>query len=524
MTTRTRRPRRRLDLADYGERVDAFLAQVNEATYRQLAGLDEEMGLEAIYAEHRALFEPAVIDGLRAASEGDAEAAAEARALLGFAVAGHVAAAVSDLTDAVETAQARAIVVWRGERMPYRDVWNRATDIAHRAERNALARSYYDAVEAINPLRQERFERMAEAVRALGYADTSDMVRRTAGFDPEELAADQRAFLADSETSYFAALRRFLAEIDIEQGDASLVDLARILRGAGWDAWFPARGMLPALRGTLAGMGIDLDTQRAITLDVERRERKSPRAFCAPIHVPDDVRLVIQPRGGWDDYAAALHEAGHAEHFAHVARDLPVAFRRLGDDSLTEGYGMLLELLVGDPAWLMEHIGMPEGEALAFADFHAFWSLAGLRKRAANLLYELAVHRGSDPDLAREQYAGMIGLSLGVRTAPEDYLDAIDDNLYVARYVRADMVQGSLGAWLKTSFGAAWWRSPDAGAALRRSWSRGQQWGAQDVVAHLGYDRLDWRPVLRQIRTRLIGEMSGYGGPNITTRAGTRKV
>jgi hypothetical protein len=111
-----------------------------------------------------------------------------------------------------------------------------------------------------------------------------------------------------------------------------------------------------------------------------------------------------------------------------------------------------------------------------------------------------------------------------VRTAPEDYLDAIDDNLYVARYVRADMVQGSLGAWLKTSFGDAWWRSPDAGAALRRSWSRGQQWGAQDVVAHLGYDRLDWRPVLRQIRTRLIGEMSGYGGPNITTRAGTRKV
>jgi hypothetical protein len=44
------------------------------------------------------------------------------------------------------------------------------------------------------------------------------------------------------------------------------------------------------------------------------------------------------------------------------------------------------------------------------------------------------------------------------------------------------------------------------------------------VVAHLGYNALDWRPVLRQVRTQLIGEMSGYGGPNITTRAGTRKV
>ena len=45
-----------------------------------------------------------------------------------------------------------------------------------------------------------------------------------------------------------------------------------------------------------------------------------------------------------------------------------------------------------------------------------------------------------------------------------------------------------------------------------------------DTLVELGYDALDWRPVLRQIRTRLIGEMSGYGGPNITTRAGTRKV
>jgi hypothetical protein len=59
---------------------------------------------------------------------------------------------------------------------------------------------------------------------------------------------------------------------------------------------------------------------------------------------------------------------------------------------------------------------------------------------------------------------------------------------------------------------------------LRDLWSRGQPWDVRDVVAQLGYDRLDWRPVLRQIRTLLIGEMSGYGGPNITTRAGTRKV
>ncbi|MGH2456271.1 MAG: hypothetical protein ACRDHD_08455 [Candidatus Limnocylindria bacterium] len=521
MATRTRSTP---NLKAYAQQLERFWAQLMEAYHRQLAGLDEQMGLPAIYAEHAALFDAAAIDGLRRLAEREDDEGGQAAELLRFALGEHLSAAAAALTEAVETAEARAVIVWRGERIPYRSAWNRAADISGRGERNALAASYLEAVEAINPVRRERLDRMAEAVRGLGYADLPAMTAATAGFDPDELAAEMRAFLSDSETVYFAALRRQLAEIDIEQGDASQVDLAHVLRGATWDRWFDGRGMLPALRGTLLGLGVDLDAQAAIALDVEARPGKSPRAFCAPVRVPGDIRLVIQPRGGWDDYAALLHEAAHAQHFAHVAADLPVAYRLLGDGSLTEGYAALFERLVGDPAWLQGQLGVPEADALAFADFNAFWYLSLLRSGAAQLIYELYLHRVADHALAREQFAGMLGLTTGVRVAPERYLAAVDDNLYVARYARAAMLEGSLSAWLRANHGAAWWTSPEAGAALRRSWSRGQQWNAQDVVAHLGYDRLDWRPVLRQIRTLLIGEMSGYGGPNITTRAGTRKV
>ena len=68
---------------------------------------------------------------------------------------------------------------------------------------------------------------------------------------------------------------------------------------------------------------------------------------------------------------------------------------------------------------------------------------------------------------------------------------------------------------------ATWWRDPSAADLVS---GFGETASVRDALAYLGYDALDWRPVLRQIRTRLIGEMSGYGGPNITTRAGTRKV
>ena len=72
-----------------------------------------------------------------------------------------------------------------------------------------------------------------------------------------------------------------------------------------------------------------------------------------------------------------------------------------------------------------------------------------------------------------------------------------------------------------SQFGPEWWASDEARAFAGQL---AEATSTDDVLAQLGYDALDWRPVLRQIRTRLIGEMSGYGGPNITTRAGTRKV
>jgi hypothetical protein len=508
----------------YSEQAERFHGRLMEAYYRQLAGLAPDLGVSAIYAEHASLFDRPALDALREAAEADDDSGNQARELYRMALGEHLSAAVAELTERLQAAEAQAVIVWRGERISFRQAWNRAADLSNRGERNALAASFTEAVEALNPLREERHAAMSAAVRDLGFADVPDMVQQTSGIDIEALGAQMRALLAESETVYFAALRRNLAEIDIEQGDGTDVDLERVIRGVQGDRWFEARRMLPTLRATLSGMGIDLAAQRSITVDAESRPAKSPRAFCAPVRTPDDVRLVIQPRGGWDDYAALFHEAGHAEHFAHVDAALPQAYRLFGDNSLTEGYGHLFERLIGNPAWLQEVLGMPEADALAFADFNAFWYLRRLRWMAAQLLYELFLYRTDDVPLARAQYSGMLSLSLGVRVPPERYLLNVDDGLYVARYVRAVMVEGALSTWLRAHHGEAWWSAPSAGEALRRSWRRGQQWNADDVLAHLGYDHLDWRPVLRQIRTLLIGEMSGYGGPNITTRAGTRKV
>lgn len=113
---------------------------------------------------------------------------------------------------------------------------------------------------------------------------------------------------------------------------------ARVPGPSEWDENFPSERLLPVLEVTLADLGVDLSAQRNIELDIEQREKKSPRPFCAGIEIPDRVVLVIHPKGGLDDWRALFHEAGHAEHFANTARGLPFEEKRLGDRAVTEGW------------------------------------------------------------------------------------------------------------------------------------------------------------------------------------------
>ena len=507
----------------YERDLGRFIAEREEERYQHGAGLRDELATGPIYDKHVSLFSRPMVDALRVLVDAGGPEIGHNRALLAVATDGFIEQAIAGLTDALGTAEATAVVVWRGESIPYRAVRNRVGEISGRAERNALYASYLEAEEALNPMRRQRFDRIGDLSRELGYADYVELIRTTRGFDPDELGAEIRAFLADSETPYFAALRRYLARIEIEQGDASLADLWYLLRGSGWDNWFDGRRLVAVLESTLRGLGIELRDQPGATLDVEARPNKSPRAFVAVVNAPRDVRLVIQPRGGWNDFGVVMHEAGHLEHFLHVDERLPVSQRELGDASVTEGYATTFERLLGEPAWLAEQLGMPLEHAVAFADF---WSLRFLniqRLTAARHLHELRMHRGGEDAVHRATYSGLAGLITGVREPEERYL-LIDDGMYAANYLRSFMLDGVLTDHLTDRHGETWWRSPGAGETLKRAWRRGQEWTAEQVVAHLGYDSLDWRPVVRQIRAKLIGEMSGYGGPNITTRAGTRKV
>jgi len=399
------------------------------------------------------------------------------------APAGDIVAAGAALAEAIDAAERQAIVIWRGERIPYRSVPARVAAIDDRTERNRLHASFTDAVEATNHLRAQRLAAMLAAAGDEGNADLVAAAPDLAGYDATQLGLEIERFLSDSETVYFAALRRYLALIDIEQGDSTVADLWHLQRGAGWSRWWDPRRTGAAIESSVEGLGA----------------------------TPGDDEAAIPDAGDWLAGSRALRAAGAGA----------VGVRQETEATVAAAIRALFGSLVAERDWLGRELGMAEAELPAFADFAAFWRLLQLRGDAAVHLYELKLYRTDEPAIQRGYYAGIVGLQTGVIVPEANYLAAVHQPFAAGRRFRAEMLAGAMAEGLRSAHGAAWWRQAEAAEALRRL---AAVLRPEDAVAQFGYDRLDWRPVLRQIRTQLIGEMSGYGGPNITTRAGTRKV
>src|SRR5439155_23471701 len=251
----------------------------------------------------------------------------------------------------------------------------------------------------------------------------------------------------------------------------------------------------------LAGLGIELGDQPNVELDVEQREKKSPRAFCAPIEVPGRIVLVIQPMGGPDDWRALFHEAGHTEHFAHTAADLPVESKRMGDNAVTEGWAFLFEHLVDYPEWLTHRLDFPRPRE--YAAEGAAVLLWGVRRYCAKLLYELELFQADDPLTMKERYVELLANALKIEPSPTDWLADVDSGFYVSRYLRAWAFDAQLSFHVRERFGNAWFMRREAGTLLRELWSLGQEPTADELLADVTGTEIEMSAVSERVRERL---------------------
>ena len=380
------------ELDGYRAGADRFIAELDEEYYLHYAGLKSDFELRAIYERHADLTDLETIKRL-----GETVQGSENRELFRFGCEGYLGELTRESAEKIAELEAKLEIQHEGEPVGYRMLTPTIANTADRDTRAQLEQTRNELTEEhLNPLYLDAVHTTQRAVPELGAPTYFHLYRDRFEYDLEGLAVQCRAFLDSTERRYEDSMDRVLRErVGIGLADAERHDIRRLFRGSSWDKAFPADRMLPALRGTLSNLGIDLDAQENVHLDVEERPTKSPRAFCAPIEIPGKVMLVIQPQGGPDDWYALFHEAGHTEHFAFTDPNLKMEEKRLGDNAVTEGWAMLFDHLIDDRAWLGSMLDFPRPET--FAAEGAVQLLFFVRRYSAKLLYEIEFHAAEDP-------------------------------------------------------------------------------------------------------------------------------
>ncbi len=486
------------ELEGYRAGADRFLAEVDEEYYLHYAGLKADLELRSIYERHADLTELETVKRVGRAVRGR-----QNLELFRFGCEGYLGELTREHQERIAELEATLEAPHDGGTVGYRmlpptiaNTADRETRARLEAARNALTDEH------LNPVYLDSVATVQRAVPELGAPSYFELYRDRFGFDLEGLAGQCRAFLDSTEGLYEDSMDRALRQqLGIGLAEAERYDVRRFFRGTSWDVGFPADRMLPALRSMLADLGIDLDAQPNVHLDVEERPTKSPRAFCAPIEVPEKVMLVIQPIGGPDDWRALFHEAGHTEHFAFTSPDLLVEERRLGDNAVTEGWAMLFDHLIDDLTWLNRMLDFPRPHD--FAAEGAVQTLFFVRRYSAKLLYEIEFHAASDATSMRPRYVELLGDALKLEPSDTDYLWDIDNGYYVTSYLRAWAFAAQMRTFLREEFGSDWFRRREAGSLLRELWSLGQKPTADDLLRDVTGSPIELEAVAEQLRDAL---------------------
>lgn len=484
----------------------ALMEELSREYYRASAGLQPEARLQPIYARHAAVLDDDAFAMVREAFRGaprDSDDERSTRMLLEWEAETRVSHALAELDEREIAWEGSAVVpLPDGRRIPFQRVAIELANATDREERLALERARAAVVSAeLAPLRRERFQRERDLTEALEIAPTYNATfTALSGVDLADLVAQCEAFLRDTQGMWDEVFRDAVrAKLRIDPREATRADALALLRAPEFDPFFPSAELEPAIRRQTAEMGIDATADGRVILDTGEREGKRSRAFCAPVRVPQEVYLVLRPHGGQADYRTFLHELGHALHYGNADPALPFEFRWLGDNSVTEGYAMLLDHLMQDAGWLLRYTALGRRELGAFLRAVGLEELQFLRRYCAKLIYEAALYGGEVPwDALPDLYVSTLGGATSFRYDPADAFVDVDPRFYAARYLRAWQLQALLAETLRDRFDEDWWRNPRAGPWIVETlFGQGQRELAHELAARVSGSPLGFAPLVR---------------------------
>lgn len=479
-----------------------FYTRSGEEVYGFRAGLKETLDLEAILRDYPLLSSRETLSRIRSLEEGRPASKPAGpgdplrlfeRICLDRRLEEESAAEIVRL----EEAQAKEAETVDGQRQSFFAATLVAAVTGEREKRNRLALAHGAMCRRLLSQLVAKWEAQDGAARATGFRGYVEASARIRQVDLPATVERLRAALDPRSEKFVSDIREWLDRTGMraEDGRIEVHDLWHLWQAdLGGDA-FTGDRLVPALRGTLEGLGLDVLANERVVVDLEPRDTKNPRPFCVPVRIPARVYLVMQPVGGSRDFSQLFHETGHALHFSSISAELPMEWKDGTGYALTESYAFLFEHLIHDPLWLEELGGSLDREA--------FDRLARLRIEylVRRLTSEMTGQLASDgaaatrPEAVATAFREIVGLPVD----PSAAAFYVDDGLYAAEYARGFAFSALLRERLRSRYGRRWWRSRAAGDFLRELWSTGNRWNTEAMAEQLFGQELSFEVLVQEL-------------------------
>ncbi len=218
-----------------------------------------------------------------------------------------------------------------------------------------------------------------------------------------------------------------------------------------FDSCFKRDSLMSVLNRTMTGLGYNMDSL-SLQYDLEPRPGKIQSAFCFPIDVPDDIRILANIDDGYSSYRILFHELGHALHLSYI--DQPhYMLRESPAGCFAEAMASINAAILHQPEWLIKYSGVPDSILSPSLNLMHDARIVSLRFALVNVYFERELYR-TDAENPTELYWDMYERFTSGARHDDVALWALvhhytDNPVYVHNYILAGLIAAQTLAHLE---------------------------------------------------------------------------
>jgi peptidyl-dipeptidase A len=337
-----------------------------------------------------------------------------------------------------------------GKEMDRTDVREILRKDPDRSKRKAAWESSAELSRKVENDVKELIRKRNQNARELGYKTYADYSLTLDMINKNELLKLYEDLDKLSESSFRAVLEEVKGRLRIERLEPWDIAFAidQFVRPP--DEHFPRDRIIPKIKELVRSWGIDTEE-----LPILIKQADIPfGGLCFAIRIPEDVRIVSNPRDGHRFYTTLFHEYGHALHACFV-RQRHYALK-LDVGCFNEGMATILQHFTSDPDWLRVNTSLTGEEIARFVKARKASLLLKLRSLMALSFFEFLAYENPGQDLNRLWSRTLARyLFVSENETPQWAAQSIYTThpIYFQNYILAEMIAAQTIGYLREAYG-----------------------------------------------------------------------